>query len=209
MGELVMKIVRFVALVAIVMAPAAAAAGPREDLVDGMAKCAAVAENTARLACYDALNPTLKAAEATPPPVAAPPVAAPPPAAPAETRAWYDPGRLFGVSPRAQVAPEQFGSENLTAPKLPEGVAATPENTPPPPIDSITAAVTDYSFTPYGKFILFLDNGQVWRQLDSDEGEAHFSKSIKHTVTISRGMIGSYNLVVDGASRLFKVRRVK
>ncbi len=82
-------------------------------------------------------------------------------------------------------------------------------NQPPPELDSITATVQDYSFNPYGKFIVVLDNGQIWQQLESDSDIAHFMKSQKNTVTISRGFIGSYNLVVNDSSVLFKVRRLK
>ena len=201
-----MNIARVAALAAILIVPAGAQAGPRDDLVAGMAKCAALADNTARLACYDALNPTVKAAEAEPPPVAAPPA---PPAAPADSRAWYDPSRIFGVSPNQQTQPEQFGGEALSAPPPPPGTPATPQNTPPPALDSITAAVTDYAFDPYDKFIVFLDNGQVWKQLESDTGvKARFVKGGTNTVVISRGFIGSYNITInDGPS--YKVRRVK
>ncbi len=205
MGEFLMKFVRFVALAAIVMAPVAAGAGPREDLIEGMAKCAAVADNAARLACYDALNPTLKAAQSTPVPPP-PPAAAPP----ADNRAWYDPGRIFGTSPSQQVRPEQFGAEALTAPTPPPpkpGEPAPPS--PPAPIDSITAVVTDYSFNPFGKFVVFLDNGQIWQQLQGESDLAKFPKHDKITVVISRGGLGSYDLTINDQSKFFKVRRIK
>ncbi len=52
----------------------------------------------------------------------------------------------------------------------------------------------DYSFNPYDKFLVVLDNGQIWQQLESDSGiKAPFHKGEKNTVTISRGFIGSYN----------------
>jgi hypothetical protein len=180
-----------------------------------MAKCAAIADSMARLACYDALSPTLKAAQSAPPPVVAatPPPAGTAPAAvapPADNRPWYDPGRIFGVSPREQTTPQQFGGENLQAPPPPPGTPQTAANTPPPALDSITATVTDYSFNPYDKFVVFLDNGQIWKQLESDSGgKARFLKGEKNTVTISRGFIGSYNLTVNDSDAVFKVTRVK
>ncbi|HXC55040.1 MAG TPA: hypothetical protein VNU97_07080 [Rhizomicrobium sp.] len=201
-----MKIVRATALAALMLLPSAAGAGPRDDLIDGMAKCAAVADNGARLACYDALNPQLKAAQAEPVPPPAPP--APPPAV-ADNRPWYDPGRIFGVSPGEQTTPQQFGGENLAAPPPPPGTPAAPQNAPPPELDSITVGVTDYSFNPYQKFLVILDNGQIWQQLESDSGIAHFDKHGKNTVTISRGFIGSYNLEVNDGSAIFKVKRLK
>jgi hypothetical protein len=208
-----MKIAAIGLAAVVALASGTALADPRQDLVDGMAKCAQVSANDARLACYDALNPAVKAAQAEPVAPPAPPAvaAAPSPAAapPADTRAWYDPGRIFGVSPREQTTPQQFGSENLEAPPPPPGAPAAPQNAPPPALDSITAGVTDYSFNPYDKFIVVLDNGQIWQQLESDSGaKARFSKGGKNTVVISRGLIGSYNLTInDGPT--FKVKRLK
>jgi hypothetical protein len=205
------SVVRAVLIAMLAAAPCAAQADPRQDLVDGMTKCAAIADTMARLACYDALNPTLRAAQSAPPPVVAatsPPAAVV--AAPSDNRPWYDPGRIFGVSPSAQTTPEQFGGENLQAPAPPPGAPQTASNTPPPTLDSITATVTDYSFNPYNKFVVFLDNGQVWKQIESDSGKARFVKGGKNTVTISRGIIGSYDLVVNDSSYMtFKVKRVK
>jgi hypothetical protein len=198
-----MNITRAAVIAAALAVPFAAQADPRQDLVDGMAKCAGIAEGTARLACYDALNPTLKAAQTPPPPVAAPPAAA------ADNRPWYDTDRIFGVSPREQTTPQQFGGENLQAPPPPPGTPQTAANTPPPVIDSITATVTDYSFNPYDKFVVFLDNGQIWKQLESDTGtKARFEKGGKNVVVISRGFIGSYNITINDGP-VYKVTRVK
>lgn len=196
-----MNVAKAAVLAAAVLLPGVAAADPRQDLIDGMAKCAAVADNTARLACYDALNPILHAAEAAPPPVAPP---APPAATAQNERPWYD---LFGVSPSHQTTPETFGSEGLPAPPPPPGTP--PAEKPPEALESITATVTDYSFNPYDKFVVFLDNGQIWKQLSSDTGiKARFAKGGKNTVVISRGLIGSYNMNInDGPT--YKVTRVK
>ncbi len=136
-------------------------------------------------------------------PIAA--VPAPPPVA--DDRPWYDPGRMLGVSPRQQITPEQFGGENLMPPKPPPGQVAV--NQPPQEIDSIAASVRDWSFNAHNKFIVVLDNGQIWQQLESDAGNAHFMKNAKNRVTISRGFMGSYDLVVNDASVLYKVRRLK
>ncbi len=70
--------------------------------------------------------------------------------------------------------------------------------------------MTDYSYTPFGKFIVFLDNGQVWRQQDGDSDRAHFSGDPRdNKVLISRGAFGSYNLQLNDAHHQFKVVRVK
>lgn len=204
-----MNIARVAAFAAILLIPASAGAGPRDDLIAGMAKCGAIADNAARLGCYDALNPTVKAAQAEPPPVAAPPAAT----APDGQSAWYDPFHVFGTSPKQQVRPEQFGAETLTAPPPPppppgQSVAAAPPAAPEA-LDSITAGVSDYSFNRYQKFLVVLDNGQIWQQLQSDGGIAHFAKSDQNKVTISRGFLGSYVLVINDSALQFKVKRLK
>ena len=53
---------------------------------------------------------------------------------------------------------KQFGAEQLPR-----------ESNPATELEeSITGKVTQLSFTPFGRFVLTLDNGQIWRQLDAD-----------------------------------------
>ena len=193
-----MNVSKIACVAAILLLPATAMAGPSDELIAGMAKCAALTDNTARLTCYDGLAPQLKAALAEPPPAAA------------DNRSWYDPGRIFGASPSAQTTPEQFGGENLAEPAPTPSKLGEP---PPPPrpeaLDSISAKVTDYAFNPFGRVIVFLDNGQVWRQIDGDTDHVRFKKGVENMVEISRGAIGSYVLTVNDAGVGVKVRRVK
>lgn len=191
-----MNVSRIACIAAIIAVPVTAFAGPQEDLIEGMAKCAVVADNTARLACYDTLSPQLKAARSAPPA--------------SESRPWYDPGRIFGTSPSAQTTPEQFGAENLAPPAPPPPRPGEP----PPPVqpqalDSIAAKVKDYAFNPLGRIVIFLENGQVWQQLEGDTDRVHFKKGEVNTVVISRGMLGSYNLRVNDSGPSVKVRRLK
>lgn len=190
-----MNLSRIACIAAIIAVPVAAFAGPQEDLIEGMAKCAVIGENSARLACYDALAPQLKAARTAPP---------------GESRPWYDPGRIFGTSPSAQTTPEQFGAENLAPPAPPPPRPGEPvPPTPPQPLDSIAAKVTDYAYNPLGRVVIFLENGQVWQQLEGDTDRVHFKKGEVNTVVISRGMLGSYNLRVNDTGLAIKVRRLK
>ena len=191
-----MNLSRIACIAVIVAAPAAALAGPQEELIAGMAKCAVVADNAARLACYDALAPQLKAARAAPPET--------------DNRAWYDPGRIFGTSPSAQTTPEQFGAENLAPPAPPPPrPGEPPPPVPPQALDSIGAKVKDYAYNPLGRIVVFLENGQVWQQLEGDTDRVHFRKGEVNTVVISRGMLGSYNLRVNDTGLSVKVRRLK
>ncbi|HVE03103.1 MAG TPA: hypothetical protein VNB30_03490 [Rhizomicrobium sp.] len=192
-----MNFQKWACLVALVLVPAGADAGPREDLIDGMAKCAAVANSAARLACYDALAPQLKAAQSAP-------------QEPGDNRAWYDPGRIFGTSPAQQTTPQQFGAEALVAPPAPPPKPGEPQApAPPQPLDSISAKVSDFAYNPYGRAVVFLDNGQIWQQILGDTDRPHFKKGEVNTVVISRGVLGSYNMVVNDAGSAIKVHRIK
>ncbi|MGN6147582.1 MAG: hypothetical protein ACTHPD_03480 [Rhizomicrobium sp.] len=182
-----------------------ALAGPRDDVLEAMGKCATLTDNKARLDCYDAVAPRLRDA------LNRPPEALSHPPTEEEQKSWFgfNLDGLFGSNgtpPAVQTTPGQFGADKLAAKEAPaaEG-AAQPEQ--PKAIESITAAVTDYSINPFGRFIVFLDNGQVWKQIDSDV--AHFSKGGSNTVMIERGMMGSYNMHINDGNHVYKVTRVK
>jgi hypothetical protein len=178
-----------------------ASASPRDDVLNGLQRCASVTEDKARLACYDALVRPVQEALAKPP---EPQEASHPPTK-EEQKSWFgfNLSGLFDATPSQQTTPQQFGSERL--PSTQQKIETAKEE-----VDSITAGVTDYAFTPFGKFIVFLDNGQVWRQLQGDSDHAQFRKNASdNKVTIERGLIGSYNLSVNDSTRVFKVERVK
>jgi len=203
MDEHRMKISRAVLVAAIVIVPVAAGAAPSDDLLAAMARCMAMTDTTARYACYDALAPQLKAAQSQPTP----------PPSPAETsdpRPWYDTDRIFGTSPSLQTKPEQFGAENLTRRTPPKPGAVAPAPPPlPEAIDSVTATVTSFAMNREGRFVVFLDNGQVWKQSDADADRAYFRKNGGERVVISRGLLGSYRLVVNDSGIAYRVKRVQ
>ncbi len=71
-------------------------------------------------------------------------------------------------------------------------------------IDAIEATVARIERTPYGKLMLSLDNGQVWRQIDSarlplDKGEM---------ISIQRAGLGSFLLEKSSGSRTIRVKRI-
>lgn len=195
------------ALLVFSMAPASA--GPRDDALDAVGKCAAVADDHARLACYDAAAAQVKSALANPEPQVA--------ATPEQQRSWFGLPDVFGGNGQApQTTPQQFGSERLPPPPPPpaqpapagETAAAAP---PPEPqiVDSITANVTDFAYHLDGRFVVFLDNGQIWQQIQGDSDKARFKKDGPNTVTISRAFLGSYALTINDLAASYKVKRIK
>ena len=170
----------------------AQASSPRE-MLELLATCADLKNGAERLACYDKLAPQLHETVA----------AVRKPAERTEEDKisifGFDFGGVFG-SREGPTSPEEFGKNQMPAPPPEEGQV----------LESISASVTDYAKTPFGKFIVVLDNGQVWRQLDSETGVAHFQKEAKdNKVLISRGILGSYNLKINDQNSTFKVKRLK
>jgi hypothetical protein len=185
-----------VSFILLLLSCGTALAAMRDDVLEAMGRCAAIADSQARLACYDAAAPRLKDALATPPASLgrAPTVQ--------EQQSWFgfDVGNLFGGGSSA-TAPAEFGKE-----RTPEAQATREREE----IDSISAHVSDVAFTPYGQFIVFLANGQVWRQVQGDADRARFRSPPKeNTITISRGAFGSYSLALNGSNHVYKVTRVK
>jgi hypothetical protein len=174
-------------------------ADPREDLLQAISKCTSITDDTARLSCYDAAAPHLHDVLNVPPPtLSTPPTKE-------QEKSWFgfNLDNLFGAGEKQQTTPQQFGAE--TTPQVEKKVENAQQE-----IDSISARVTDYSYTMDRKFVVFLDNGQVWRQLQGDSGLAHFHRvPADNTVVIDRGLIGSYNLMINGSNQTFKVTRVK
>lgn len=183
------------------------------QVLEALGKCAGLADDKARLACYDALAPQVKDALGAPPPAVAstqpPATQGQQPPTQEQQKSWFgfDIHNIFGTAPEQQTTPQQFGSDKLPAPPPPPPGTSPAQ---PPAIDSITAGVTDYAINPFGKFIVFLDNGQVWRQEQGDADRAQFKKNPKdNKVTISRGFIGSYNMTLNDSDKVYKVTRVK
>ncbi|MBA3811464.1 MAG: hypothetical protein H0X27_07455 [Caulobacteraceae bacterium] len=70
--------------------------------------------------------------------------------------------------------------------------------------DKISAKVAAASRDPYGKWVIKLDDGAVWRQTDANylDRDAHKGS----TVEIRKGALGSFLMKVDGQQAI-KVRR--
>lgn len=94
--------------------------------------------------------------------------------------------------------PPAFGGENL--------VHATGA---PRPDETMSAGVAKFSFNAIKHFTVMLDNGQVWRQADSDTAVARFSDSKPNVVKISKGFMDAYSLVIEGGWGTYKVKRIK
>lgn len=105
--------------------------------------------------------------------------------------------------------PEFSAPPSTTAQSTAPQAAPTARALPAPADGKLAASVARYSLSPRGRFTLVLENGEIWRQLDSDDGAAQFRQRGRNVVQISRGFWGSYDLRLNGANIVFKVARIK
>lgn len=166
--------------IALLLISGLAHADTPQDALSEFAKCADIADSTARLRCFDAAVPRARNALAE--------------HQAREKRGFLD---WFGFSrpPKPVTRPEDFGK-----PQAPEAGEIT----------QLTATVAEFAKTPRGKSIFILDNGQVWRQLDADDTEILEpvpGKPMK--VTIEAAILGSYSLSIEGRNGIVKVRRLR
>jgi hypothetical protein len=84
---------------------------------------------------------------------------------------------------------------------------------PPPPLllDHVSARLTTFTLDQHGLFTAVLSNGQVWRQISGDTTLARWNpkKAAQYVIVISSGVLGSYNLQVQGQPYRFKVERLR
>lgn len=188
-----------VAAILAALAVSRALAGPQEDL----SACGAIADPAQRLACYDRLagRPAAPATGTPAAPAVAPAaapaagVAAPPPPAAPATAAPSQPAAAPAAAAKPQAPPaadaRSFGAysaEHPAAPTVPE---------------ALTAQVSALGKTIDGKPTITFEGGAVWLLDETDPLLA-----VGDTVTISRGVLGSF-LLRTPSRRLHHVRRIR
>lgn len=153
----------------------------------GLDACRQIQDPQARLACYDGVAGQPAAPFPGPD---SPRVGASRPAAPG-----------MAAPPVAAPSPEQkFGAESVRQPTAARAAPPRPQQ-----LEALTATVANVRQSGLGRVALTLDNGQVWQQTET----VRLNLDAGDRVTIERGLLGSYNLVPAGGSRLFKVERVR
>lgn len=158
--------------------------------------CSDIKDDGERLACYDAtdkISTTVPEAppaqDALPAPAALPPA----PSAPVETpkpepEADVQSAPNQTITKVASEAPEDFGKEKpLDAPR-----------------EYIEASIVKIT-SPGGVNHFWLDNGQVWRE--NGYGRKRYKEGRK--VTITEGVLNSYDLEMEGLNKIIKVKRVR
>src|SRR6201996_6398776 len=186
------------AAMAVLSAAVPALADPREDVVNGLARCAALTDDHQWLDCYYG---------------AAQPM-----------RAWLG----LSPAPQSQLKLLQQNSQPsapANAVSLPATVtrAAVRNGPPPPPKRSgifdvfggsdvvNNAPIQSYQVTGKG-FTVTLPDGQVWKQTDEDaiKSPVNWSETASSMrVTITQGAMHTFNLVMGDETQHHKVTRVR
>jgi hypothetical protein len=164
----------------------AAASLPSVEAQD-LRSCTTIDDAAARLACYDRVAGRTTSMTATPEPAPAPesaPASAAVPVAAAAAAATAE--KDFGLTPAAKKAlePEAAGD-------------AKPE--------AIERAIAAVARDGQDRFVVTLDDGQVWAQ---NEGKSGVYPRTGENVTISRAAMGGYVLRSERFGSI-RVRRVK
>jgi hypothetical protein len=212
----------------LVLAPQPAMARPRDDVMAGVFRCAAIGDTRTWLDCYYGAAQPMRASLGLPP------------VSPAQTRLATSPpagGPTGDMTARYQVTSAVLRCNNLPNDRewldcyygvaqpvraqlglspAPQAQAAAEINKPASPapviartIDPHWSPMTSYRFDRFGIFTVTLSNGQVWQQLSGDTDFAHWTKpAARYAVRITRGALGSFNLKVKGGSSAFKVERI-
>lgn len=167
--------------------------------------CAEIEDDDDRLACYDDRYKPAQAPPATPDvtpaqalePAPAPqtvPAAEAAPAPASQAAPVKAPEPEPAVAREAAAAPPSTAADNFGLREK----AETSKQSVVARIEEIKTAGTD--------IYLYLDNGQVWREIGSSS-RIRFREG--RQVTITDGAMGSFNLTMEGQNRLTKVKRVR
>jgi len=189
---------------ALVAGPAGAADLPPAATAEPFIDCANIADATQRLACFDAAvtaarearKAAIVAADATPPD-----------AERRETGGFSVFGvQLFGSETVVAANPSEFGRERLER----EEAEVAKQEAPAPLDEVLFAKPVDITYDALGRFMVVLDNGQIWRQIEGDSTTSRFKRNAaENEIRIERGSLGSYNLFINDLNRSVKVRRIK
>lgn len=168
------------AFIGAVLTTHAFAQAPREALAK-IVKCAEIPDSSERLKCFDAAMLGARSALDT--------------SVQGEKRdgifEWFG----FSRPKKPVTKPEDFGR---------------PPQSSPDEMTQMSANVLELAMTSRGRAVFVLDNGQVWKQLDGDDTvilEPARGETMK--ITIALGLLGNYNLTVDGRNAIVRVSRLK
>ena len=161
----------------------------RNDVLAGINRCAAFADNRTWLNCvYGAVQP-MRSELGLPPA----------PASQTNLVPSFSPSTKSAspVSPRADTAARPNNDGGIFSYLLGGQTVMT------------RVPLTDYSVDHDGLFTVTLANGQVWRELDGSPTPHWHGPASRYQASIAKGALASYNLVIAGEGTTYKVQRIQ
>lgn len=104
------------------------------------------------------------------------------------------------ATPAVTETEEEFGSERL---------ADVRKEREDRKLKSISAKIAEVRVNPFGKVTVTLENGQVWRQLNSEGRILKLREGRLYNATVKRSLFGNYMLTIKELKRTIRVRRVQ
>ena len=184
---------RFVAQSFAILAFTLPAAASADALRDELRVCRDLTDDEVRLICYDAaVDRSKKGAYSTPAPASGNTPAAPP-------------AKPAGASDAAAATAAAAGlsQQDLFGKTANEVERTVEEATGDERIDSLSATITKLREYTYDKMLITLDNGQVWKQIDT----SNLRLRVGDTIDIERASLGSFLLRKKGSKRSMRVSR--
>lgn len=172
------------------------AAAFADALKDELRVCRDLTDDDVRLICYDAAVDRSKQGAYSNPAAAPAKQPAPVPAEPA------NPSAVAGTAAAAGTA-ASLSQEDLFGKSGDEVERTVEEVTGDERIDSLSATVTRLHQYNYDRVLITLDNGQVWKQVDSSSLRVR----VGDAVDIERASLGSFMLRKKGSKRSMRVSR--
>ncbi len=180
-------------------------AGPASSQTDYIADCrTAHADDPGRIACLEAAIRTLTGQGAS----VSGETAAVESAEETVVAASAGADAVAAVEADAQApsaAPSGLGAEQVLARQDRE----SPRKKDKEEREEVTLAVTDYAVAANGNYILFLENGNVWRQEGKANARVRLYPNKKYTVTLKKGLLSGYRLTINEVKRTFVAERIK
>jgi hypothetical protein len=171
--------------------------------------CAAITQDSERLACFDRETAAARrAASAAPAPATAGAGAS---AQPAQNSAGAAVATAKPAAAAADAAPAPTGAAPPLSPEQklglsPEGLRKleAKQGVKPPEVKGLTAHISSVSRGASGRMVFALDNGQTWRQAET---RSSFEAAPGDIATISSGALGSFFLAT-GKHNWIRVERI-
>ena len=171
-----------------------------ETIGDALAKCKRIDNSLERLICYDDVVANIRGMQGVSSEVSSVAV----PVAKQTASSSVAAAASTAKSTSAAVADRSSGDvarQQSAAPASDFGLQKKREAES----DGVAATIVSVSKTALGKYKMTLDNGMVWQQTDS----TIFLPREGDTVTVERGMLGSFYLSKNDLNKTVKVKRIK